>query len=146
MIFPIILAAMMIADAGSVRTVPNEPEIALQPKEIIEAEEVMSVVSEPQKMHLYGTCTITFYDNGACCCGQWAGGNTASGAPPTPNHTAASNVLPFGTRILIDGQEYVIEDRGDSGMDAFWIDIYVSTHEEGLRRGMYKSEVWIVDD
>ena len=131
-----LLCAVMIADGGATGI-----QAEIHPRGVIEAQEV-----EPEETkHLYGVCTITFYDNGVCCCGQWAGGNTASGVPPTPNHTVASNSLPFGTRLLIDGQEYTVEDKGDSNMDAFWVDIYVSTHEEAIRRGMYKSEVWIID-
>ena len=136
----------MITDTGNAQILIPDPPAIVAENPVAENRMIAKAEEESEpKMHLYGICTITFYDNGACCCGQWAGGNTASGVPPTPNHTAASNVLPFGTRVLIDGQEYVIEDRGDAGMDAFWIDIYVSTHEEGLRRGMYKSDVYIID-
>lgn len=135
-----IMTAVLIADGGA-----TGPKAVIQPREVQETQVVVGgVVEEPAK-HLYGVCTITFYDNGPCCCGQWAGGNTASGVPPTPNHTVASNTLPFGTRLLIDGQEYTVEDRGDSNMDAFWIDIFVTSHEEANRRGMYKSEVYIID-
>lgn len=139
----ILMSAILVADGGATGVLseikPQDNPVIIQPEEVLE------VVSEPEPMHLYGNCTITFYDNGPCCCGIWAGGHTASGSVPTPNHTVASNVLPFGTRLLIDGQEYVVEDRGDGNMDAFWIDIYVSTHEEGLRRGMYKADVYIID-
>lgn len=137
----------MITDTGNAQIlIPDPPAIVAENpvaenRMIAKTEEA---VAEP-KMHLYGNCTITFYDNGACCCGQWAGGNTASGVPPTVNHTAASNVLPFGTRIEIDGQEYVIEDRGDGNMDAFWIDIFVASHEEANRRGMFAAPVYIID-
>lgn len=139
----LLMAAILVADGGATGVLSE-----IRPQNnpaVIQPEEVLEVVSEPEPMHLYGNCTITFYDNGPCCCGIWAGGHTASGTVPRANHTVASNVLPFGTRLLIDGQEYVVEDRGDGNMDAFWIDIYVDTHEEGLRRGMYKSDVWIID-
>lgn len=100
-----------------------------------------SVNAEPS-MHLWGVCTLTFYCGGPCCCGQWAGSPTASGVMPTPNHTVACGDLPFGTRLMIEGQEYVVEDRGVSGM---WVDIFVSSHEEALQRGMYQAEVYIID-
>lgn len=139
----VLLTAIMIADGGATGVLseirPREAQTVIRPEEVLE------VVSEPEPMHLYGNCTITFYDNGPCCCGQWAYGNTASGVPPTPNRTVASNVLPFGTRLLIDGQEYTVEDRGDSNMDAFWIDIYVSSHEEAVQRGIYSTDVYILD-
>lgn len=136
----------MITDTGNAQILIPDPPAIVAENPVAENRMIAKTetVSEP-KMHLYGNCTITFYDNGTCCCGQWAGGNTASGVPPTVNHTAASNVLPFGTRIEIDGQEYVIEDRGDGNMDAFWIDIFVASHEEANQRGMQTKEVYIID-
>lgn len=136
-----IMTAILIADGGA-----TGPKAVIQPREVQETQVVVGgVVEEPAK-HLYGVCTITFYDNGPCCCGQYAYGATASGVMPTVNRTVASNCLPFGTRLLIDGQEYIVEDRGDSNMNDFWIDIYVGSHEEALQRGMLSMEVWIVDE
>lgn len=94
----------------------------------------------PVEKTLYGVCTITHYCSCSQCCGQWAGGATASGVMPTAGRTVAAD-LPFGTRLLINGQEYVVEDRGVSGM---WIDIYCSSHEEALNRGLYQTEVYIL--
>ena len=113
--------------------------------------EVMADAAEEElskpKMHLYGICTITHYCNGACCCGQWAGGHTASGTVPQAWHTVAHNYLPFGTKVLIDGVIYTVEDRGDANMaNGDWFDIYVNSHEDAYRHGMYQSEVWIIDE
>ena len=94
-------------------------------------------------MHLYGNCRITFYDAGPCCCGTYASGITASGSPVQVNHTVANGSLPFGTRLMIDGQEYVVEDRG---VGEFEIDIYVATHEEANQRGLYYTDVWILEE
>ena len=102
---------------------------------------VEEVAPEPNS-HLWGVATITHYCSCSICAGQWAGGPTASGVMPTPNHTVACGDLPFGTRLLINGQEYTIEDRGVSGL---WVDIYCASHEEALQRGMYQAEVYIVD-
>ena len=94
-------------------------------------------------MRLYGSnVRITFYCPGACCCGQFASGYTASGTRATANRTVASGDLPFGTRLLIDGQEYVVEDRG---VGAQQIDIFVNSHAEADARGLYYREVWIVE-
>ena len=93
-------------------------------------------------MHLWGVATITHYCNCSACCGQWAGGGTASGTVPTAGRTVAAD-LPFGTRLLINGNEYIVEDRGVSGC---WVDIYCDSHAEALARGMYSTEVWIIDD
>lgn len=89
---------------------------------------------------LYGKCRITFYCPCSDCCGEWAGGPTASGVMPTADHTVAAD-LPFGTRLRIDGQEYVVEDRGVSGMA---VDIFVDSHDEALRRGMLEEDVFII--
>lgn len=96
---------------------------------------------EPAK-HLYGRCRVTFYCPCASCCGANASGITASGAPVQVNHTVANGSLPFRTRLMIDGQEYVVEDRG---VGEFEIDIYVATHEEALNRGQYYTDVYIID-
>lgn len=130
-----LIIALMVTDAGY-SPQPIEPVIP------IEAQEVLKVVSEPQEIHLYGNCRITFYCPNSCCCGQWAGGGTASGVRARSNHTVANGSLPFGTRLLIDGQEYVVEDRG---VGAFEIDIFVDSHEEALRRGLYYRDVYIID-
>lgn len=134
-----LLCAVMIADGGATGV-----QAVIMPKEVEAVEVVEEAPEEPAK-HLYGVCTITHYDNGPCCCGQYAYGATASGVMPTVNRTVASNCLPFGTRLLINGQEYTVEDRGDSNMNDFWIDIYVSSHEEALQRGMISAEVYIID-
>ena len=90
----------------------------------------------------YGNCRITFYDDCEACCGT-AGNTTASGVYPTPQHTVATGGdLPFGTVLLIDGQEYVVEDRG---VDAYEIDIFVATHDEALARGLYYADVFILE-
>lgn len=89
----------------------------------------------------YGKCRITFYCNCSKCCGQWAGGATASGAMPSTGRTVAMSGLPFGTKVSIDGQVYTVEDRGVSGKA---VDIYVGSHSEALERGMYYSDVYIV--
>lgn len=135
----LLLAAILVADGGA-----TGPKSEIRPQNnptVIQPEEVLEVVSEPEPMHLYGNCRITFYCHCAACNGR-AGANCASGVQPTVNHTVANGALPFGTRLLIDGQEYVVEDRG---VGAFEIDIFVSSHDEALRRGLYYRDVYIID-
>lgn len=109
--------------------------------------EIMAEAAETEltkpKMHLYGSnCRITFYCPGPCCCGVYASGYTASGTRATANRTVACGDLPFGTKIMIDGQEYIVEDRG---VGAQQIDIFVNSHAEADARGLYYREVWIID-
>ena len=100
------------------------------------------VISSPESggWVYYGRCTVTFYCPGPCCCGAYASGYTASGTYATANRTVAMSGLPFGTHVLVDGQEYIVEDRGVGGM---WVDIFVDSHEEACRRGMYETDVYI---
>lgn len=60
---------------------------------------------------------------------------TASGRHAQVGRTVACNFLPLGTRILINGQEYVVDDRG--AMTGNVVDIYVGSTHEALSRGTY---------
>lgn len=133
-----LLCAVMIADGGATGV-----QAVIMPKEVEAVEVVEEAPEEPAK-HLYGVCTITHYCGCSACCGAW-GNATASGATPTAGWTVASNCLPFGTKVEINGHVYCVEDRGDSNMNDFWIDIYCGGHQEALDRGMFQSEVWIID-
>ena len=135
----LLMAAILVADGGTTGVLSE-----IRPQNnptVIQPEEVLEVVSEPEPMHLYGNCRITFYCHCAACNGR-AGANYASGVQPTVNHTVATGSLPFGTRLMIDGQEYVVEDRG---VGDFEIDIFVASHEEALQRGLYYRDVYIID-
>lgn len=95
---------------------------------------------EPDKSY-YGHCRVTFYCPCSQCCGSW-GNATASGVMPTAGRTVANGSLPYGTRVMIDGIEYVVEDRGVGG-DQF--DIFVNSHQEALDRGLYYTDVYIIE-
>lgn len=89
----------------------------------------------------YGNCRITHYDTGACCCGVYATGYTASGTLATVGRTVATGEdLPFGTEIMINGQVYIVEDRG---VDPYCVDILVPDHETALAMGMYYTDVYV---
>ena len=123
---------------------PEKVVTIVQTSEEVEHEEIVAAAEEKPPapaMHLYGNCRITFYCPCSACCGSW-GNATASGAMPQSNHTVACGDLPFGTRLLIDGQEYVVEDRG---VGAQQIDIFVNDHAEALARGLYYTDVWILE-
>lgn len=99
------------------------------------------VVEEPQMEYL-GDWTISFYCNCSECCGQWAGGATASGAMPSAWWTAATSGLDFGTIVYVDGLgTFEIQDRGT---DYGWLDVFVSDHSEALANGLQTRSVYIV--
>ena len=87
-----------------------------------------------------GRHRITHYDSGACCNGRNAG-RTASGAPMVVGRTVATGrQYPFGTRLLINGTIYTVEDRG---VPNGCIDILVGSHAEANRRGLFHTNVFI---
>ena len=87
-----------------------------------------------------GRHRITHYDSGACCNGRNAG-RTASGAPMTVGRTVATGrQYPFGTRLLINGTIYTVEDRG---VPNGCIDILVGSHAEANRRGLFHTNVFV---
>lgn len=102
-----------------------------------------------------GTYRLTAYCACEKCCGYWAtvrpldeNGNpivyTANQSIAKQGVTVAAdtNVLPFGTVLLIDGHEYIVQDRGGS-IKENRIDIYFESHEEALQFGVQYKEIFI---
>ena len=89
-----------------------------------------------------GEFEITHYCTCNLCCGIYASGYTATGAKATPGRTVAADpkVIPYGTTILIDGKEYVVEDCG-SAVKGNHIDILMGSHGEAVSAGRYHAEV-----
>jgi 3D (Asp-Asp-Asp) domain-containing protein len=75
-----------------------------------------------------GTYKLTAYCPCSKCCGKWAGGNTSSGTVPTQGRTVACNTLAAGTRVNINGNDYIVEDTGN--MKGNVIDIFFNSHQE----------------
>ena len=88
---------------------------------------------------------VTHYCSCAKCCGKWANGRTASGKQAAYGMVAMSSRYPFGTRILINGEMFTVEDRGGSGIenDPHRVDVYVDSHEQALRMGRYRAQAQI---
>lgn len=94
-----------------------------------------------------GKFVITAYCTCRVCCGVYSGGNrTASGTVPTSNRTIAvdTNVIPFKTKVVINGQVYVAEDRGGA-IKGKRIDMFFMTHKEALRWGRRTMTVYLAD-
>lgn len=87
-----------------------------------------------------GRHRITHYCSGRCCNGKNAG-RTASGAPMVVGRTVATGrQYPFGTKLLINGQIYTVEDRG---VPNGCVDILTESHSEAIRRGVFRSEIFV---
>lgn len=91
-----------------------------------------------------GEYTLTAYCSCAKCCGKWSSGKTASGVKAKSNHTIAVDpkVIKYGTKVVINGIEYVAEDCG-GGIKGKHIDIYFDTHSDALDFGRQKGKVYI---
>ena len=90
----------------------------------------------------------TFKTTAYCPCYQCSEGwgrQTSSGALATANYTVAVDrrVIPMGSRLLINGQEYVAQDVG-GGVKGNHIDIYFNTHGETRQHGVRNAEVYLI--
>ena len=96
-----------------------------------------------------GRVVTSGYCSCPICCGQWAGGTTASGTYPIPNHTIAVDAeepfVPIGTHVIMNGVEYVVEDTGDFARYGVQFDVYYESHAEALRHGHRTWEVFLAD-
>ena len=87
---------------------------------------------------------VTAYCPCLKCCGK-TNGITASGTKATAGKTvAASSQFSFGTKLLINGVTYTVEDRGGA-ITGNKIDIYCDTHAEALAWGVKYLPVQVVE-
>ena len=102
---------------------------------------------EPEQpvLEYLGDWTITAYCPCAKCCGNETG-MTSSEVPAVSGHTVACNSLPAGTRVMIEGIIYTIEDTGSTPYGDDWIDIFFDTHEEAMAYGVQILSVYLVVD
>ena len=104
------------------------------------------------------TVRATAYCSCTKCCGTWSKDHpsrqgtdyeqhTTLGTVPVAGRTVAVDpeVIPLGSRIVLDGHEYTAEDTG-SGVKGNHIDIYFDSHEEALEWGVKTLEVQVFED
>lgn len=90
------------------------------------------------------------YCNCSICCGRWSGGPTASGAYPTANHTIAVDannpIVPMGTKVIMNGVEYTVEDTGNFARYGVAFDVYYDSHSAASAHGHQTWEAFLADD
>lgn len=86
--------------------------------------------------------TITAYCACPKCCGPNARGITASGKKVAVGMVAGPRRIPLGTKVLIGGNPYTVEDRTAKRYDGRW-DIYFDNHKQALRFGKRELKVII---
>jgi len=91
-----------------------------------------------------GVYKVTAYCACMQCCGK-TNGITASGTQATANRTiAAPRTFAFGTKVVINGVTYTVEDRGGA-IQGNRIDIYMDTHSQALQWGVRYLEVEVLN-
>lgn len=96
-----------------------------------------------------GEFTLTAYCPCPICCGAYSNmenPTTASGTRATAGRTIAADtsIFPFGTRLVINGQIYTVEDTGGA-IKGNRIDIYFNSHTDALNFGRQTATVYRAD-
>lgn len=124
-----------------VEPLPDFPPVDGEPPQAIEIKMATRAEAIPEeRWESLGVWKTT----GFCPCRKCNGknaGRTASGAPMIPGRTVAVGNLPFGTRLKIDGKEYVVEDRGVHGHH---VDILYGDHKSAWNHGVQYHEVFVL--
>lgn len=128
-----------------VGTIPETPQTGAEPPTAVNEMQV-ATMPDAEMVEAIGTSWERlgrWKTTGYCPCRRCNGrnaGKTASGAPMTPGHTIAVGGLPFGTVLRVNGQEYVVEDRGTPYGH---IDFLYPDHKTASRHGVQYLEVYI---
>lgn len=132
--------------------VADEVEEIFREQYSLYVDEVNDTVTETKTVRVgesLGQVVTSGYCNCSICCGQWAGGATASGAYPTANHTiavdASNPFVPMGTKVVMNGVEYVVEDTGAFARYGVQFDVYYDSHSAASVHGHQTWEAYIAD-
>lgn len=90
-----------------------------------------------------GEFEITAYCPCVRCCGK-SDGITATGTIATEGRTIAvdPSIIPYGSIVVIDGEEYIAEDCGGAIKNKR-IDIFFESHQDALEYGRQRKTVYI---
>lgn len=96
-----------------------------------------------------GKVWATAYCPCAKCCGPYANGITASGKKARAKHTIAVDaynpIVPMGTKVVIEGTVYTVEDTGDLNHYGNDFDIFYAKHEQCGQWGRKNVEAYIAE-
>lgn len=93
-----------------------------------------------------GEFMLTGYCICSDCCGGYSDGYTATMTIATPGRTIAVDpeVIPYGSIVEINGEEYVAEDCG-TAIKGNHIDMLCASHELAQSFGVQYAEVYVVN-
>lgn len=108
-----------------------------------------------EKTTYLGEFKLTAYCSCSKCCGKWADNRPvdengdeivvgSTGERLTANYSIAVDpkVIPYGTVVEINGHDYKAQDCG-GGIKGNRIDVYFNDHQEALKFGRQKADVYI---
>lgn len=91
-----------------------------------------------------GKFKLTAYCPCVKCCGK-SDGITSTGVKAKQGRTIAVDpkVIPYGTKVMINGNDYIAEDCGGAIKDNH-MDVFFNNHDEALEFGVKYENVYIV--
>lgn len=132
--------------------VENEIEALFTSQYSLNTESKTETVTETKTVRVgesIGQVVTSGYCSCSICCGQWAGGPTASGVYPTANHTLAVDaydpIVPVGTKVVMNGVEYTVEDTGAFAGYGVDFDVYYDNHAAVSAHGHQTWECYLAD-
>lgn len=96
-----------------------------------------------------GKVWVTAYCPCSQCCGPYANGITASGKTARAKHTIAVDaynpIVPMGTKVVIEGTVYTVEDTGNLNHYGNDFDIFYAKHAQTGQWGRRHVEAYIAE-
>lgn len=141
MVLSFTLGFLNARKTDDISDIPGTPEIAVE----VQAETVTPRLVTTRTC--LGTFKLTAYCPCSKCCGEWADGITYTGTVATEGRTIAvdPDVIPLGSRVEINGHEYIAEDIGGAVKENK-IDIFFNSHEDALNFGVSEATVFLVEE
>lgn len=141
-----VIIAMLIYEPLMVST-SDVPEQVVDDTPIVEKVIVEPIISEEisvEEPTPLGMCKLTAYckENYPHICNDGDSSTTATGTVPAAGRTIAvdPSIIPYGSKVIIDGHTYIAEDCGGS-IKGMRVDILFDTHAEALEFGIQYAEV-----
>lgn len=114
---------------------------------LVDIEQRTEEIEAQPKLESLGEFGLSAYCACSACCPGYADGITATGTKATEGRTIAVDprVIPYGSKVIINGHEYIAEDCGGV-IKGNRIDIFFDSHSAALDFGRQTAEVYIVRD
>ena len=141
-----VVTVLLLTAATVVPTSSTDMVEVAEPISVTETTTVVETTTETTTEPQTETMLVdaTAYCSCVKCCGK-SDGITASGVKAKANRTIAvdKRIIPLGTKVLINGRQYVAEDTGGA-IKGNRIDIYFDSHEQALKWGRQQIEIEVL--